>query len=74
MDCNAVQSGLRVKTTKLEGTEGMLIVPKHLVVRREGVIGTVKNWVPGHGGEVWFVQHDDSDEVGAYLFTELEPE
>lgn len=74
MDCNAIQPGLRVKVKKLEGTKGFLINSKHLAVRRKGVRGTVKNWVPGHGGDVWFVQHDNSDDVGAYCFTELEPE
>jgi hypothetical protein len=74
MDCNAVKAGLRVKTIRLEGIEGMLINPRHLTVRREGVTGTVKEWAPGHGGDVWFVQHDNSEEIGAYCFTELEPE
>ena len=74
MELDAVKPGLRVKTKKLRGTKGFLIHPKHLTVRRKGVTGTVKMWVPGHGGDVWFVQHDNSDDVGAYSFTELEPE
>jgi hypothetical protein len=28
--------------------------------------------VPGHGGDVWFVLHEDGT-VGAYSFTEMEP-
>ena len=68
-----VKPDLRVKTTKLGDTKGMTISPKHLNVRREGVVGTVKSYVPGHGGDVWFVQHDSGDEVGAYVFNEMEP-
>lgn len=68
-----VKPGIRVKTTQLGDTIGMTIVPKHLDVRREGVTGTVQDYVPGHGGDVWFVRHDGSDEVGAYVFYEMEP-
>ena len=67
-----VKPGLRVKTIKLGNITGMFIVPKHLDVRREGVVGTIKDYVPGHGGDVWFVQHEGTDEVGAYIFTEME--
>ncbi len=73
MDCNAVKPGIRVKTTKLGDTMGMTIALKHLSVRAEGVTGTVKSYVPGHGGDVWFVQHDGSNDVGAYVFDEMEP-
>ncbi len=73
MNLDAVKSGIRVKTTALGDTKGMLIKEKHLEVRREGLTGTVKSYVPGHGGDVWFVQHDNSEEVGAYCFTEFEP-
>jgi len=74
MNCNDIKPELRVKTTKLESTNGMCIAQKHLNVRQEGVTGTVKSYVPGHGGDVWFVQHDNPTEVGAYCYTELEPE
>lgn len=30
-------------------------------------------YVPGHGGAVWFVLHDDGT-IGAYSFTEMEPQ
>jgi hypothetical protein len=72
MDVNAVQPGIRVRITTLETTKGMMIAPKHLSVRQAGLTGVVKTWVPGHGGDVWFVQHDGSEEVGAYCFTEME--
>lgn len=68
-----VKPGLWVKTTKLGKTVGMTIAEKHLSVRKEGVEGTVLNYVPGHGGDVWYVQHRDTSDVGAYMFTEFEP-
>ena len=72
MLCNDVKPWLRVRTVKLGETTGMLIAEKHLNCRRAGVTGTVQHYVPGHGGDVWFVAHDDGT-VGAYRFTELEP-
>lgn len=72
MDCNDVKPGMKVKVGKLRGTKGVLIHHKHLVVRRAGVTGTVTGYVPGHGGDVWWVKHDDSDDTGAYSLTELE--
>lgn len=72
MDCNNVKPGIRVRVTKLGETKGMLIKPKHLDCRREGVTGVVDGYVPGHGGDVWWVKHDDSTDIGAYVFDELE--
>ena len=74
MNCDDVRPGIRVKTTKLESTDGMMIHSSHLTVRQEGIVGTVKNYVPGHGGDVLFVQHDNSTDVGTYCYTELELE
>ncbi|OHB20143.1 MAG: hypothetical protein A2854_05010 [Parcubacteria group bacterium RIFCSPHIGHO2_01_FULL_56_18] len=73
MNCNDVKPGLRVKTTELGDTRGMTIVEKHLKVREEGVTGTITRHVPGHGGDVWFVRHDNSENVGAYSIDEMEP-
>lgn len=72
MDCNSIKQGIRVRTTALEDTKGMMIAPRHLECRAAGIVGTVRADVPGHGGDVWFVAHDGGDEVGAYCFTELE--
>ncbi len=73
MNSNDVKNGLRVKTTKLGETKGMIIAPRHLTARREGVIGTLTGYVPGHGGDVWWLKHEDDGEVGAYCFDEFEP-
>ena len=65
---------MRVRVHTVSGTSGMLITQKHLDVRREGAIGIVMGHVPGHGGDVWWVRHEDAyDEIGAYMFNEFEP-
>ncbi len=73
MDLNQIKTNLRIRTTKLGDTKGMTIAPAHLICRREGVTGTVLGHVPGHGGDVWWVKHDDSIDTGAYVFDEFEP-
>lgn len=72
MDCDDVKQDMKVKTVKLRKTTGMIINEKHLTVRKRGITGTVLGRVPGHGGEVWFVKHDGSEDIGAYCFNELE--
>jgi len=71
MDLNDIKVGMKVKITKLESTKGFFIKNKHLEVRKENIIGTIKNYVCGHGGDVWWIEHDNGD-VGAYCFTEFE--
>lgn len=71
MDCNDVKTGLRIRITNLGDTKGMLINSRHLDCRQKGITGTVDGYVPGHGGDVWFVKHDDG-QVGAYSYTEME--
>jgi hypothetical protein len=67
------KTGMRVRTTRLGSTIGMLIKEKHLRVRRSGITGAIQGWVPGHGGDVWWVLHDDGDNViGAYCTDEME--
>lgn len=44
---------------------------QHLECRRPSAKGTIRGWVPGHGGDVWWVEHEDGT-VGAYCFDELE--
>ena len=64
-------AGDRVLVTRLGSTVGMSIIQRHLDVRREGASGTVTGWVPGHGGDVWWVLHDESEDVGAYSVDEM---
>ena len=74
MECSQVKPGLRVRTVELGSTKSMIIPQEYLDIRREGITGSVLGHVPGHGGEVWFVQHDGSSkDTGAYHFKEVEP-
>jgi len=65
-----IEDGMRVKVTKLESTRGMMIAAQYLAARKKGATGTVQGYVPGHGGDVWWVRHDDGS-VAAYCYTEL---
>lgn len=70
-DCNQVDIGMRVKTHPEEkNLRGLLINERHLIARREGE-GKVTGYVPGHGGDVWWVDHGGGGPSGAYVFTEL---
>ncbi len=68
-DVNEIKLGLKVRVISDDGTEGMTIAEKHLLIREVGKEGTVLNYVPGHGGDVWYVQQDNG--VAAYCYTEL---
>ena len=69
------KNGMRVQVACLESALGMFVAWRHLSVRRVGVTGTITGCVPGHGGDVWWVQHDGSNDenpqVGAYCVDEL---
>lgn len=67
-----LESGTRVVTNDpLGSTSGMLVNPKHLECRRGGARGVVRGWVAGHGGDVYWVEHEDGT-VGAYCWSEFE--
>lgn len=73
MDASEVRLGLRVKTVEELGTtKGMLINIRHLEARESNKFGVVGGYVPGHGGDVWWVRHED-DTVGAYAVGEFNP-
>lgn len=69
-DVNEVKQGMKVRVVRDGGARGMMIVEKHLSIREVGKIGVVLNWVPGHGGDVWYVKQDNG--IAAYSYTELE--
>jgi hypothetical protein len=75
MDCNDVKPGIFVRILERVNdpgsTTGMLIKDEYLKARRAGAVGQVHSYVPGHGGDVWFVMHEDGS-VGAYGFPEME--
>jgi hypothetical protein len=66
-----ISQGMKVRVIKDEGTKGMMITADILNRRQVGAEGTVLNYVPGHGGDVWFVQQANG--VAAYCYTELSP-
>lgn len=59
IDCDKLRPGLDVKAVSLFSTGGMIIPAEILAARREGALGKVLRYVPGHGGDVWFVNHSD---------------
>jgi len=65
------KSGMRVRVVQVLGTSGMLIAQRYLDARTAGVTGTLHGYVPGHGGDVWWMKHDDGTE-SAYSTRELE--
>jgi hypothetical protein len=69
---DSIRIGMQVKTcSELLSTDGMMINPKHLVTRTVDALGTIKGYVPGHGGDVWWVEHEDGS-IAAYAFEEFE--
>lgn len=67
-----LSNGTRVRTDRTLGsTVGMLVKQQYLDARRSNAEGTIKGWVTGHGGDVYWVQHDDGT-VAAYGWMEFE--
>ena len=66
----SIKPGLRVKVAKLHKTTGLLVAQHYLDDRRLGAIGVVGNWIAGHGGDAWWVRHEDGT-IGAYCSCEL---
>jgi hypothetical protein len=60
----------RTKAT-LDTTTGMLVSEKHLECRRPDAEVTYLQYVPGHGGDVWAMEHEDGT-IGVYCYTELQ--
>jgi len=77
MNLEDVKTGMKVCTHKVLGeTKGMFVKPKHLKARRPDSEGVVLDYIPGHGGDCWWVKHGDApdgSEIGAYCFDEFEP-
>lgn len=67
-----LNSGTKVRThEKLDPVVGMMVADKHIMARRTGADGEIIGYVPGHGGDVYWVQHDGG-EAAVYCFSEFE--
>jgi len=70
----APEPGMHVLVVDLKSTQGMLVTFVHLEERKVGVTGTLSGAVPGFGGDVWFVLHDQKYKTRyqqAYQLSEL---
>ena len=66
-----LKQGMKVKTCLMLGsTKGMFVHQKHIYARRANTMGTLLQWVPGHGGDVWAVEHEDKS-IATYCVTEF---
>lgn len=72
VDSEELLHGKRVRIVKLQETTGWFVNPEYLSVRKAGITGVVSDHVPGHGGDVWWIEHDNSTVVGAYGLEEFE--
>lgn len=73
--------GTRIRTRKdftPSDTRGFLVADRHLMARKRNALGLIEGWVPGHGGDVYWVRHAEGDAradpcpVAAYLYTEFD--
>jgi hypothetical protein len=67
-----LRNGTRVVThDRLGGTGGIFVAQKFLEARRPSALGLIWGVVGGHGGDVYWVKHDDGTGA-AYMFDEFE--
>lgn len=71
MQENKIAPNLKVITNPTLGTTTGMLIKQHCLDNRKPMEkGTILGFVPGHGGDVWWVQH--SHGVAAYWFDEFE--
>jgi len=62
---------------KKNATTGMFVGERNMNARMPGVNGVVVDFVPGHGGDIWFVAHSMTQDnqsytnIGAYSSREF---
>lgn len=63
---------LRIKKRILPNDKcgGFLVKQHHIDVRRPGEEAEYAGYVPGAGGDIWWVRHQDGS-IGAYTFDEI---
>lgn len=66
-------NGTLVKTNRQLGTtDGLNCHPANLAARRPNTLGVIKDVLPGHGGDVYVVEHEYTQGVGIYSYAEFE--
>lgn len=66
-----IEIGMTVKVVDIQPLVGVFVVRKHLAARRINDTGIVTTMIPGHGGGLFAVMHNDK-EIAVYLASEIE--
>lgn len=74
MESEKVQTGMKVCTVSelRKNTKALAVEENFLNSRTPNTKGTVGMYVAGHGGDVWWVYHEDGT-VAPYVFDEINP-
>jgi hypothetical protein len=75
MDCPRyiLEVGTVVRTHETLGdTRGFSVSPQNKAQRQANAVGVIGGYVPGHGGDVYWVHHGPDMPPGAYCFNEFE--
>jgi len=71
MDLAKIVEGMSIRThDRLGTTAGMIVHHSYLDARRAGQKGKLLTWVPGHGGDVWLIEHEGGQQA-VYAYTEF---
>jgi hypothetical protein len=69
-DVSKMKKGMNCLVTKPGTTKGMIVKQEYIDRREVGKEVVVLDYVPGHGGDVWFVKQDNG--IAVYTFSELD--
>ncbi|WP_297653754.1 hypothetical protein [Hydrogenophaga sp.] len=61
----------RTKAELETDTDGFLVKSTYTADRTPNIEVTYYGWVPGAGGDIWWMEHEDGT-IQAYCYTELE--
>ena len=69
-----LKNGTRVKThAELDSSIGMIVPSQCVQMRRGSTEGIVRGVAGGHGGDLYYVEHEADDlHYAVYCFTEFE--
>lgn len=63
---------VKTKDVLSRDMSGVFVHEKHLLCRESNITGKVISHVPGYGGDVWYVLHDHTNDIGVYFIDEWE--